>query len=340
MFAPPPLPRTLDAALRDISSAKEAVRASAIADLVRHGQASSETRARVIGPIEKALADRVAGVRAAAAVALADLRADDALPSLLLAVEDDDAHVRQMALNALGEIGDPRAAPRLRRAVTDGRAEVRYQAVIALTRVAQDDGDEVTQTLLTAMGDDDDDVRYIALRLAEEALDEHRPLDVASLVTRAEALVLDRALKVRIAASIFAGKAGSKAGRAVLLDVVAGRLRPDEREDEAEAVELVGALGIDEAVPDLERRAYGAMRLVRDTSAWHAKIALARLGHARARAEIEKDLGAAKRTVLEAAVVASGRARLVHLAPKIASLPPLAADPALVREALERLRGP
>jgi hypothetical protein len=36
MLAPPPLPRTLDAALRDLASARPATRASAIADLVVH----------------------------------------------------------------------------------------------------------------------------------------------------------------------------------------------------------------------------------------------------------------------------------------------------------------
>src|SRR5690349_12841789 len=104
MFAPPPLPRTLEACLRDLGSHKPEVRASAIQDLVRHGRRDDDVRKDALAKIDPLLDDPHPGVRAAAAVALGDLEAKELLPRLLLRVDDDDAHVRQMALNALGEI--------------------------------------------------------------------------------------------------------------------------------------------------------------------------------------------------------------------------------------------
>jgi hypothetical protein len=70
--------------------------------------------------------------------------------------------------------------------------------------------------------------------------------------------------------------------------------------------------------------------------AWHARIALARLGHARARAEILTDLGSWRRETREAAVVAAGRARMGEARGALESLGETV-DGALVREALVRL---
>src|SRR5205823_6660385 len=97
MLAPPPLPRTLDASLRDLTSARPETRASAIVDLARHAGGSDDVRRRALPLLEKALRDDAsAAARSAAAVALADLHAEEALPALLLAIEDADVHVRQM----------------------------------------------------------------------------------------------------------------------------------------------------------------------------------------------------------------------------------------------------
>src|ERR1700760_3907850 len=102
MLSPSLLPRNLEAAFRDLGSEKPATRASAIRDVVRHALGSPDTRARALQPLVTALRDdATAAVRSAAAVALADLHADEALPALLMAVEDDDPHVRQMAIAAI-----------------------------------------------------------------------------------------------------------------------------------------------------------------------------------------------------------------------------------------------
>jgi HEAT repeat protein len=328
MLAPPPLPRTLDAAIRDLESARATTRASAIGDLVRHALLHDGVRARAVPLIEAALKrDEAFEARAAAAVGLGDLRAAESLPALLVAIEDASVHVRQMALNALGEIGDVRALPRLERALRDARPEVRYQAIIAYAKVAHDAND-VDRALARACADEDDAVRYIALRLAEERLDARgAPPPAAALLAEARVRVKDDAPHVILAAAILLAKAGdpvvADAVKSVILRVVRGAKlgtpAPD-KEDEREAVELAGTIGLREGIPDLERRAWGLGSLVRDTCAWHAKIALARMGHPRAESEILSDLDSPRAETRAAAVVAAGKARLQAAAPKLEAM--------------------
>ncbi|WP_394850643.1 HEAT repeat domain-containing protein [Pendulispora brunnea] len=351
----PPLARNLEASVRDLESTRPSTRASSIADLVRHAQGDAAVRTRAIPLLEKALAsDAAPEVRSAAAVALGDLGANEALSALLVAVEDADLHVRQMALNALGEIGDVRALPRLRRALGDGRPEVRYQGIIAFCRVSQEE-DDTLEALEKATSDEDAAVRYIALRIAEERIDttaKHLPppscngtrsaraASWTKLGPRAREMLHDPARQVRVVAAIFLAKTGDDTGHEIIERVVRGQLRAD-KEDEREAVEIAGELELRELVPHLERRAWGAGKWLRDTCAFHAKIALARMSHPRAQAEITRDLGAGKRETRSAAVVAAGRARLVDLRETIAALPDDAVDPELRADALQRLqRGP
>jgi HEAT repeat protein len=369
MFTPSLLPRNLEASFRDLGSDKAATRASAIRDVVRHTLRSDATRARAIPQLEQALrADPSPSVRAEAALALADMGAREALPMLLFAIEDEDAHVRQMALSALGEIGDPRASQRLERALSDARPEVRYQAVIAFARVAKDDVNAVGSALSRALDDDDGAIRYIAMRVAEERLAaspseaRERPSDgaaaspsearerpsaeVAGLLERAERLVDDADDALAVVAGLYLARLGRPRGCAVVLDVVAENRSTPELEDEQACVELAGDLPLRAAIPHLERRAWGTRRMVRTvlswgagdraSCAWHARIALARMGHERARAEIIADLTSWRRETREAAVVAAGRARIHEAREPLENLGE-SVDGALVREALVRL---
>jgi hypothetical protein len=341
MFAPPPLPRTLEASVRDLASARPQVRASAVADLVRHARGDDETRNRAIALLIERLTDADLRVRAAACVGLGDLEATEAVMPLLLCVEDPDAYVRQMALNAIGEIKDERAVPRLRRTLTDERPEVRYQGIIAFTRVAGDA--EVADALLDATHDDDEAVAHIALRLAEERVDHGKPTG-EGLASRARALLGSGSPSLALVCAIVLVKLGDPSGRetagAILLEVVRTakvRGQVPDKEDERAAVEVIGELGRTEATPALERRAWGALRFVRDTCPFHAKVALARMGHDRAKKEILADLSSTSRAVLAAAVVAAGRAKLHEAESAIRRLPTAAVDPELVHEALSRL---
>ncbi len=337
MLAPPPLPRNLEASLRDLGSTRPEVRASAASDLVRHAQRDGALRARAVPLLEERLGDATASVRAAACVGLGDLEARESIPRILERVDDEDAYVRQMALNALGEIGDERALPRLRRALCDARPEVRYQAIIAFSRVAS--SDETEQSLLDATHDDDEAIVHIALRLAEERVDRGERCD-DRLVLRAQALLRAGSPNVALVSAVLLAKLDHEAARPLILEVVRDArvlgVAPD-KEDERAAVEVSGELGLTEAIPALEKRAFGALRYVRDTCPFHAKIALARLGHARAVREILADLDSTSRDVVSAAVVAAGRARVFQAREPIQRLPSASADPDLVREALARL---
>jgi hypothetical protein len=347
MFTPSPLPRNFEASFRDLGSDRAATRASAIRDVVRHVLRSDAARARAIPLLERALrADAAATVRAEAAVALADVRAEEALPTLLVAVEDEDAYVRQMALAALGEVGDPRARHRLERALRDARPEVRYQAVIAYARVARDDPQAIAAALAGALEDHDEAIRYIAMRVAEEQDLDGEPLRDDRLVARAEELVDTADEAVAVVAAIYLTRLGRSPGTSIVLDVIAGRRTTPELEDEQACVELAGELGLREAIPHLERRVWGARHLVRSilswgagdrtSCAWHARIALARMQHTRARAEILADLDSWRRETREAAVVAAGRARMAEARGALQRLEG-SVDSALVREALVRL---
>jgi len=357
MLAPPPLPRTVEASFRDLDASRPEVRASSIEDLARHALRDPSVRARAIPPLERALHDEVAGVRSTAAIALADLRAKEALQGLLVAIEDADAHVRQMALSALGEIGDCRAAPRLKRALTDARPEVRYQAIIAYVRVIPEGADcaaEAELALSAAMDDADEAVRYIALRLVEERVDAGASAGLAALLAKIDAMLEASAKQpphIVVVAAIVLAKASKQNESVVstehrkracdlLLRVVDGRFRLPSgpaREDEREAVELAGALGMTEAIPALERRAFGLKHLVADTCAYAATIALARMSHPRACAELLADLRSSRRATCEAAVVAVGRARLHAAKPIVAGLTAHDADPDFIARTLEQL---
>jgi len=276
-------------------------------------------------------------VRAAAATALADTHAVEALPALLLAVDDDDALVRQMAICALGEIGDPRATERLRRALDDPRAEVRFQAVIAFPRVTASP-DAALDALLQATRDEDPLVCHVALRMAEEVREgEVDP----RFVERARALVGSASGEVRVASALLLARApGDARAEAVLVGLSRGEIKTRDREDEAAAIERAGALGLEAARPGLERRAFGGLLgFGKDPFAWHARVALARMGHARACKEILAELVSPDRDLRTLAVAAAGRARLHAARERIASMrgDERRADPDAVAEALATL---
>lgn len=318
---------------------------AAVRDLVRHARADVPVRARAIPLLVERLQDTFPGVRSAAAVGLGDLEATDAISALLVTASDDDAHVCQMALNALGEIGDERVLGRLRRALKDQRPEVRYQAIIAFPRVVARagaaDASEVDDALFEAVVDPDDAVAHVALRVAEERLDAGQRPD-GRLLARARTLV-DRSAPsphIVLAAAILLAKAGDERGFDVVRRVVRGDKlagQPPEKEDERAAVELAGELGLTDLVPHLERRTWGVAKFVRDTCAFHARIALARMGHDRARSEIMSDLASARHDARSGAVVSAGRAKMHEARDAIVRLSADAVDPELRREAVALL---
>ena len=332
MFAPPPLPRTLEATFRDLSSETESVRVSALSDLGRHllTEDGSACRARGASALGVALADASAKVREIAAIVAGEVACIELVPRLLVALEDPHTMVRQMAMDALGRLGDDRALPRVVRALTDERPEIRYQAVIAFGKLST--RAEAEAELAARIADDDVHVRYIALRVADEM-----SLRELQMIRDAGCRALaDADPRVRVAAALLI--AGNDVrGRALLAEVVKGTLRTPETEDEQAAIEAVGRLGMSELAGDLERRAWGLFRFAKETHPWHAKIALAALGHVRATTELFADLASTRREVREAAVVALGRARVAASRDRIVALPNGSIDETLRTEALAHL---
>lgn len=309
MWGLPPLPRTLPAALRDVEHPKRDVRLSALRDLVRHTR-GEERGAAVEKLCQVMRSDSDGELRAEAAMALADADAREALGALLEAARRGELRLRQMAVLAIGEVappGDEDALSVLRSAFRSSDAPVRFQALIALHHVG---GEAAEQAVFDAARDDDPELRAMALRIAEERFAERAP--PAHFVTVAQRALEDDDRSVRLCAAILLASWGDERGGPVLLEVASGALKVGTEADHQAAIELSAKLGLPGVERALERRAYGPLGLRRDPLAWHAQVALARLGHARARAGVFRGLHAWSRDARTLAVVAAGRARLVE----------------------------
>ncbi len=337
MYTPSPLPRTLQAAIRDATHKKLEVRVSAVHDLGR--LAGGDERDAALAELVKVLEhDEAAAVRAEAAVAMADAQAHEHLDELIAALDDGHTRVRQMAMLALGEAarpGDAKALEVIKRALHDGSAEVRFQALIALHRIA---GEDAEQALLDKTHDDDPHIRHVALRLAEERHLESGGELPEPLRLRARAALRDDDISVRVAAAILLARAGDEKGKKVIAEAVNSGKGVDP-EDEQAAIQLAGELRIEAARGGLMRRAWSMVPSRRPRFKWQARIALAALGDARARQSILRGLDAWSRDARTLAVAAAGRAGLSEARPLIEAMSRDAAraDPDAVRQALEDL---
>lgn len=345
MFRAPQLPRNLEAALRDIVDPKPAVRMDAAGDLVAHGETSRE---RVLPALEKAASDADSRVRAAALRGLGELRAKEMLPAILVACEDDDALVRQEAIAALGDVGDERAIGKLERALVDKRPEVRFQAVMSYPRVAASESD-IAKVLERASRDEDEHVVHVALRMTEEAFgDDEGPRAIDDvvvpppLVARARELLGHASPRVRAVAAVVVTRSGGSEGVDVLIGVVDGTVATPEAEDIAAAIELAGDRRLEGAKPALEKRAFGGLLgFGRDAWSWHARTALAKLGHERATREILRELDGWDRARRTLAVVAAGEARLEAARSRLVAMRdrPRGVDVKLVERMIARIDG-
>jgi len=337
VFGLSPLPRTLSAALRDAKHTKFEVRLSAIRDLAR--LCAGSDRERAIEALGAALADDAApGVRAEAAVALADVGAKESVMALLPRLEDEHERVRQMALLALGELaepGDPAALQAVRKALADELPAMRFQALIALNRLL---GAASSNTLVEGTRDPDPEVRHVALRLLEERWTDSKSVPPLVL-QRARALLRDDVGSVRLAAAILLSRLGDGSGGELIAAAVNGRERIVFPEDEHAALELCGELRLEAARPGLLSRAFGSFGFSRHPFRWQACVALARLGDARAKRAILRGLQSWTRDGRTLAVAAAGHARIAEATATIREMSahPERADPGTVAEALALL---
>jgi len=332
--------RKLTAALRDLGHDNTKVRVSAARDLATHYEAH---RSEVVKALCNALGDDDAAVRAAAADALADTADETAVDALLPLVDEAHTSVREMALVALGEIGSPRAVNAIARALSDETAAIRFQAVMAFARCC-DDHERVVAGLLEATHDSDPLVVHIALRMAEEqgTRDGDERID-PQLVERARGLLRAEADMVRIVSAIVLARSNVPDGDEVLTAIANRELETDEAADIAAALELCGQRRLHEATDGLERRAFGRTSLLKnDPFSWHARVALAAMGHERACAWILTELRTWNRERRSLAVAAAEQARLIAAKPVLEAMQgdPSRADPDAVASALGVLSAP
>jgi HEAT repeat protein len=334
-----PLPRTYEAALRDARDRKASVRLSAVRDLARHAGGVAGGRA-VLALLDVLANDLSAQVRGAAAVALADSGSRDAVDGLVGAAEDPSDHVRQMALLALGEVstpGDERALETVERALASDQASMRFQALIALARLATE---RAGPAILKATTDADEEVRHLAFRVLEErATGEADVVSLGADVTKAARNALgDESLAVRLCAAILLARSGDRVGASVIVEAVNRAGSRIDLEDLSAAIELVADFGLAEATSGLSRRAWGGL-LSRDPLSYESRIALARMGDARARDAIVRGLSSWSRDTRTLSVVAAGRARLSEARPRLSAMRgnPSFAEPEAVDEALVRI---
>ncbi|MBK6531164.1 MAG: HEAT repeat domain-containing protein [Deltaproteobacteria bacterium] len=137
MFQPSPLRRTYAAALRDLTSSKPSVRASAAADLLSVGTDTPRAAADALAPL---LDDRDSSVRTAALTTLGALDARHLLDAIAARLDDGESTVRQMAAVALSDLGGERALDALRGALRHRHDDVRYQALLGIVRASPSEG--------------------------------------------------------------------------------------------------------------------------------------------------------------------------------------------------------
>lgn len=334
-----PLPRTLEAALRDADHVQPEVRLGTLSDLKRHARDGSAPALSAL--VSRLKQDPEARVRAGAALALADIDARSELEALVEAAADIEAPVRQMALLSVGELAEPghsEARAAATRGLVDPVPAVRYQAVVALARLL---GEESLESLLVGTRDLDPEVRHVSLRVAEEVFGGRMPEQVPlALLQRARGALRDDNRAVQVAASILLAVLGEEKGSEQLVELVNERRRIPHAEDEVIVVELCGELRLKDAIPGLERRAFGFFGS-RAPVGWHARVALAELGHPRAKAAILKGLSAWSRDTRTLAVAAAGRARLLEAREILKRMlgAPERANPDAVTEALALIDG-
>jgi HEAT repeat protein len=279
MFLPSPLRRTYAAALRDLGSAKAAVRASAAADLLSVGTDTPRASADALAPL---LDDRDASVRTAALTTLGALDARHLLDAIAARLDDAESTVRQMAAVALSDLGGDRALDALRGALRHRHDDVRYQALLGVVRAAPMEGFAEALTVL------DDADPWIASEGAEQLgylLDPQcdPPLDLSPAERERALDALRRAsddraparLRVAVLADIARVRAGDDGAIATVTSFARGTLTIPGRDSSELRLDAIDALGSVRHHADARAALERLARSVLPTPARaHARLAL------------------------------------------------------------------
>jgi hypothetical protein len=171
----------------------------------------------------------------------------------------------------------------------------------------------------SALSDPQAKVRYIACRILEERLLDAAADETAPSVWHGalERLLADVEQDVRLAAALLLAPRGSKAARDLIVAALNRRRSFSQPEDEQAAIELCAELRLDAARPGLTARAFGGGLTGSSPLAFQARVALARLGDARACRYILRGLSSWSRTTRAQCVAAAGLARLEQARPRL-----------------------
>jgi HEAT repeat protein len=278
-----------ETALRDIRSGDPEARLAAIDAL---SEAPSEIEASARGVLRDALDDPILRVRAAAALALAELGAGDALDRLIELSKSPEIQEAQAAVIALGESGDLRALPAIEAAVASPEADLRFQAVLALGRLAPDQSFE---QLSKAAEDTDPEVRAnAAAALADTAAERAIPV--------MRALLMDRDRAVRLEAGLALAELGERSATPTLIEALS------DRDVAPQAVRALGQLRDPSAIPALTDlcRSWLARAPLRASAA----AALTALDDPFGWSELQVWLGSRRREARAMAIYACGDLRI------------------------------
>jgi HEAT repeat protein len=340
-------PTTVEALVRDLRAADPKTRVHAADEAARVAETDLAARETVVDALVRALSDEDADVRAATALALADLRGAEALAALTVAADDDVPLVRQLAISALGEIGDPRARERVRRALSDERPEVRFQAIVAFPRLLRhageegaDDRREAWVALESGLNDDDAQVRGRASEACAELADGAAlPESVADRLARI-ADDAEETADTRVAAAIALAESGDRRGGKVIVAVLRGAIEEPNPGRVQAAFELAGELGLEEAREACEAAAFGVRAWFGDPGKRTAAlVALVRLGDARAIEHVLGELSSRSWSRRALAIGVVGRAGMQQARGALEAMrgQPSVIDPEALEDALARI---
>ncbi|MGC4070329.1 MAG: HEAT repeat domain-containing protein [Polyangiaceae bacterium] len=305
MFGVAPLPRTVDAALRDAEAKRVDVRRSALNDLVRH--VDGPRRDSVLEALSKRLSqDPDVEVRAFAALACADAGARELLRDLFGALDDPAPRVVQMALLAIGELAAEVSDGDWNQLLVLSGSELpalRYQALSTLFRLR---AEQTIPDLLQALVDSDEEIRWLAWHLLDQwqarvdPSSAPSPSAVASGGFRMESVLEEparlRALialaereppRIRAEALLLLLRLKVPQGVALVRSLVDSSQRLD-RDQCAALIARLGEEGYEEGIPWLSR--FSKLGWFEGPLAWISTVSLARLGDSSARKAIISEL--------------------------------------------------
>ena len=320
-FGPSALPRSLDAALRDVTSRKVQVRRSATRELGAF--VASTARARVVRVLEElAEQDGDIEVRAQAVLAMADGGAHEALGKLVRLAEVAAPRVRQMALLALGELAKSEAIDAIDAALAATRS--RYQGLVTLRQLH---GLQASVVLASRLTDSDDEVRWVAIRLLDELSvkdpnlpDTSNAIDemIRQISPTLRGASQDPSVRVATAAKLLLARWGDPQAIEGLVAKLSEKASRMDLLEQLAVIHLIAQWRVAGAKPTLQKRAWP--RFWEGPTTFAARVALARLGDERARQSILDDLHSPSATKCARAIepvgslgLIAGRARLERL---------------------------